>query len=279
MGRARLRGRYRARAAAKLAGIPLYRVVACDGSEADLSFQGLKRPARRSPPMKRLIPILFILALLVVTDREAAAPPQVEHTYAVTPSGMTAWVIDGALNPNLTLQRGKTYAFNVNAIGHSFYIKTQRETGATFAYNDGVKNNGDNLGTVTFDVPVDAPEFLFYQCGVHIAMGGRIFIVSPVGVAGPLPSAVWLGRASPNPASSGTSFRLGLPRDARIDVALFDARGRKVRVLFSGTMTAGAHSIFWDGLDEAGRQAPSGAYFYRMRAEGQALTGRVTVAR
>jgi len=43
-------------------------------------------------------------------------------------------------------------------------------------------------------------------------------------------------------------------------------RGELVRLIVDETMTAGAHSTRWDGVDEKGRQAASGIYFVRMIA-------------
>ena len=63
-------------------------------------------------------------------------------------------------NPILTLYRGNTYKFNVNAKGHPFYIMTEpyksqvAEDGSTSTlFNTGVTNNGAQVGTVTFTVP------------------------------------------------------------------------------------------------------------------------------
>ena len=39
-------------------------------------------------------------------------------------------------------------------------------------YSTGVTNNGTEVGTITFTVPTDAPDTLYYQCGVHDAMYG-----------------------------------------------------------------------------------------------------------
>src|SRR5439155_25030930 len=147
-------------------------------------------------------------------------------------------------------------------------------------YTSGVTNQGVTSGQLTFVVPSDAPNPLFYQCGVHSSMGGTLNILGPVGVgSGAIPYEVWLGRAAPNPSRNGASFRFGLPRDATIEVAMFDERGRRVRVLWSGSMTAGEHSLRWDGRDEARRTMRSGLYFYRLQVEGRQLNGRLMLAR
>jgi FlgD Ig-like domain len=205
--------------------------------------------------------------------------PVSHAAFTVVNNGATSWRIDGVDNPTLTLNQGSTYTFNVNASGHPFWIKTVRVTGSGSAYGNGVTNNGVQVGTLTWTVPADAPATLFYQCGVHTSMGGTINVVGPVGVGGPLPRIAWLGRAVPNPTHAGSSFRLGLPRNSEVEIGLFDVRGRRVRTLWHGAMSAGEHTIRWDGLTDGLGAAPSGTYFYRLRVEGRTLTGRLVLAR
>ncbi len=101
--------------------------------------------------------------------------------YDVTNSGASAYVFnDGGFsddqNPNLTLQRGETYTFTINTPGHPFYIKSVQGTSSSNAFNDGVTNNGAVDGVITFTVPTDAPDTLFYNCEFHGSMTGTITI-------------------------------------------------------------------------------------------------------
>ena len=103
--------------------------------------------------------------------------------YNVTNTGSTAYVFDGgglanASNPGLTLQRGKTYTFTLNVPGHPFLLKTVQVTGTASAYNDGVTNNGASSGVVSFTVPNNAPNTLFYICEFHSLMVGTITITN-----------------------------------------------------------------------------------------------------
>jgi hypothetical protein len=98
-------------------------------------------------------------------------------TLQVSNSGASAYVIDGTNNPMLTLCRGSTYVFSVNAAGHPFYINTVQGTGTANAYSNGVTGNGVTMGNLTFAVPSDAPSTLYYNCSLHAAMTGMIRIV------------------------------------------------------------------------------------------------------
>ena len=83
-------------------------------------------------------------------------------------------------DPTLYLIRGQTYKFVNNTGGHPFRIQS---TGATVGggtqYNSGVTNQDAGNGvTLTFVVPMDAPDTLYYQCTAHTAMFGTITILS-----------------------------------------------------------------------------------------------------
>ena len=89
-----------------------------------------------------------------------------EYTVEAWPddgSSAGAWHLphrENERNPILSLYRGNTYKFNVNAKGHPLWIMTEpyktkvSEDGSTSTiYSTGVTNNGTDNGTVTFTVP------------------------------------------------------------------------------------------------------------------------------
>ena len=84
------------------------------------------------------------------------------------------WFPSSENDPQLYLRRGETYYFVVNASGHPFQI---RQSNGGSAYSTGVSNNGTQVGTVTFKVPMSAPSTLYYQCTAHSGMGNTINIV------------------------------------------------------------------------------------------------------
>jgi len=104
---------------------------------------------------------------------------RVPDTYNVTNNGSGNYLINGSSNPTLTLTAGQTYTFNINAVGHPFWIKTVNSTGNGNQYNSGVtnNNNGTDNGTIVFTVPYDAPSSLYYNCQFHSSMAGNISVV------------------------------------------------------------------------------------------------------
>ena len=95
-------------------------------------------------------------------------------TFNVTNNGSGNYLINGNSNPTLSLVKGETYTFNINASGHPFWIKTASSIGTSNQYNSGVTNNGTSNGVITFVVPQNAPSTLYYNCQFHISMSGQI---------------------------------------------------------------------------------------------------------
>jgi hypothetical protein len=106
--------------------------------------------------------------------------------FRVTNASNTAYVIDLQSNPSLTLVRGNTYTFTLSLTGiYPFYIKTQPTLGTTNQYNTGVSNNGASTGTITFTVPQDAPDTLYYVNPTQFNMRGEFTIVDGTPGTGP----------------------------------------------------------------------------------------------
>ena len=47
--------------------------------------------------------------------------------------------------------KGDTLVIDINASGHPLWIKTQAGTGTGNAVTSGMSNNGDDVGTITWD--------------------------------------------------------------------------------------------------------------------------------
>ena len=97
----------------------------------------------------------------------------------------SAWVFDGiGNNPTVTLFRGTKYIFNVSGsfakFTNPFFIRTQPTSGFIqgLDYNTGVINNGDDFGVVTFTVPFNAPNELYYVSQNSSQMVGKFNIVN-----------------------------------------------------------------------------------------------------
>lgn len=227
---------------------------------------------------------ITILATLVLSLSAAA-----QTTFAVTVANKTAqhpafgqghsegYVVNGAQGASLTLTRGQTYVFrmlNVPAI-HPFYITTSSTGGGTAAWNVGVVGNfATGTAELTFTVPESAPDELWYQCGAHAMMGGRITVVSATDVEGELPG-VSFAVVSANPVRDAIRVRLSTAAATDARLAVFTVDGRRVAVLHDGPLTGSAEHAF--GLDASGLAA--GVYVVRATIGEWTAERRVTVIR
>ncbi|MBU1702672.1 MAG: T9SS type A sorting domain-containing protein [Candidatus Eisenbacteria bacterium] len=90
---------------------------------------------------------------------------------------------------------------------------------------------------------------------------------------------VWLAPVYPNPAPACAKMTFNLPKQGSVDLAVYNAAGRRIATLASGTPDAGIHEIRWDGRDQNGAAVGSGIYFAKLVADGVVLTRQMTVVR
>ncbi len=162
--------------------------------------------------------------------------------------------VDG--NPTITLERGKTYTFSLSTTAgfHPFAIGTSVFGPAPAGVSG---NNNSSSGTITFAVPTDAQDCLYY-CGVHgSSMVGSIVMVDP-----PAPPTVTI---------------VGLKVDANLTVSstLASTNGLTLVPEFTTNLTSGnwfaltvQTNRFANGTNEAicGRPADN-PVFIRIRAQ------------
>ena len=82
-----------------------------------------------------------------------------------------------------------------------------------------------------------------------------------------------LTSAYPNPFGPAANFTLRVAEAQHVSIALFDALGRQVQVIFEGEMAAGERRVLT--IDAAG--LPSGLYIYRALGEGVSASQRVVL--
>jgi FlgD Ig-like domain len=76
---------------------------------------------------------------------------------------------------------------------------------------------------------------------------------------------------SPNPFNPTTNIRFSLDLAGPVKVDIFTLSGARVRALGRGDyMSAGTHTMEWNGRDDTGRELASGPYLVRIESpQGQ----------
>ena len=83
---------------------------------------------------------------------------------------------------------------------------------------------------------------------------------------------------APNPFNPTTKIAFTVPEDAsRVTLTVYNVSGRVVRRLIDEPLSAGPHSVVWNGRDDLGKSLASGIYFARLAAGGESLFKKMTL--
>lgn len=81
----------------------------------------------------------------------------------------------------------------------------------------------------------------------------------------------------PNPFNPSTTISFYLPVSGYIECELYNLKGQKVTTLAKEKMTAGKHSISFNGCDSQGRYLASGVYFLRLQHPNGVINKKITL--
>ncbi len=79
-----------------------------------------------------------------------------------------------------------------------------------------------------------------------------------------LPTSFTLAQNFPNPFNPNTVINFELPEPSKVNINLCNESGQLVRTLVNSEMTAGRHSVRWNGRNQSGKIVAAGVYFYRI---------------
>ncbi len=89
------------------------------------------------------------------------------------------------------------------------------------------------------------------------------------------PVTLRLDAPRPNPCGPLAAVRFGLPSRSVVDLAVYDALGRRVAVLVAGAMEPGEHSVVWRGCDDRGAALGPGVYLARLTAGAMVASQKI----
>jgi len=92
-----------------------------------------------------------------------------------------------------------------------------------------------------------------------------------------LPVETRLEMAYPNPFNPQTYITYHLAEDTPVTITVYDMLGRSVKTLVNGRRSAGSYHVYWNGMNENGKQASSGSYMIRMQTDKETQIQKVTL--
>ncbi len=131
------------------------------------------------------------------------------------------------------------------------------------------------------DTQVQPGQLYWYKL-VSVDVDGSQESFGPISARGMVvPEDFALQQNFPNPFNPKTTITFQLPRSEqpaiRVKLEVFDVSGRLIRTLIDGEMFPGTYHVSWDGMDNQGKRAPSGVYFYRLSTPEYLKTRRMVL--
>jgi len=194
---------------------------------------------------------------------EKAVPPQ-----AISPKGNT--------DPNTGggWPRHSVFVWNPAVNAESYHLQVA-------SANDFSTQSNIIYDATTTDTTLTIPDTLtagtqyFYRLSsINLGGEGAFSSVAPYrtgtgvdavrGLSGELPKEFALYQNYPNPFNPSTVIRYDIPKNAYVQVVIYDVLGRQVEKLVDGMQSGGTYNIHWSPS-----RLSSGIYFCRIQARSQ----------
>ena len=202
-------------------------------------------------------------------------PPQVT---VVRPNGGEIFYV-GSQD---TIKWGATDNVGVDSVNIYYSI----DGGATFPYTVATSEPNDSVYVWTI------PDTLSDECIVKIVAydpslntgedtSDALFSIHTQIGTRPVPEVASFGLMQnyPNPFNPMTRIEFSLDERGLISVRIYDISGKLIRILVQETMSAGRHSVLWNGQDEHGGPVASGVYVCRFETKDKEAMRKVVLLR
>lgn len=157
--------------------------------------------------------------------------------------------------------------------------------------------NKGTLLNISYSVAEEAPQGQVYTLGFHEVtimdqynqklpfslQEGSFLIIEETNTGindnGNTVDTYELTQNYPNPFNPETRIQYRVPFTQEVRIDIFNTTGQQVRSLVNQTVSAGSHTVIWNGLNDFGMAVPAGVYFYRIQAGDFELTKQLALIR
>ena len=122
-------------------------------------------------------------------------------------------------------------------------------------------------------VSPDGKEYILNE-NIPIKLNGQItgFTLKKIQK---IPSQYTLSQNYPNPFNPVTTLEYEIPEKGDVSLIVYDLLGKEIRNLPQNNLTAGYHSVQWNGADNDGNPLSAGCYFYQLKVFSISITGSI----
>ena len=154
------------------------------------------------------------------------------------------------------------------------YQKNSTDVGMEFKFGINGEDNESGFGlnhieNIDINNPTIASQFGSINPNRYNAWNfdkkqpGTLSVEQLVGV----PEQFELSNNYPNPFNPTTSINFNVPIASEVILTIYNITGQEVAKIHNGYAQAGSYKAVWNGMDNLGNKAPSGVYFYELKAE------------
>ncbi|MBC7186461.1 MAG: Ig-like domain-containing protein [Calditrichaeota bacterium] len=143
--------------------------------------------------------------------------------------------------------------------------------------------DGNLDGTLGFDSiqlsyhPGSAAQGTLVFDDLRIARAAQVAVEAP---AASVPTRLRLSQGYPNPFNALVTLHYEVPEGVHhVQLALYDALGRKVKTVVDRPQTGGAYRVQWDGTDDLGQSVASGVYVCRLTTDEGSASVQLVLTR
>ncbi len=157
---------------------------------------------------------------------------------------------------------------------HLTWEEPNYTTGILLAYN--VYRNGIIIQSVLeeeyFDLNMIAGQYIYfvtavYDTGESGASDPVSVMIYGTGIGNEEIQEAMLLSSFPNPFNPTTTISFNVSQTSSfVTLVIYNIKGQKVKTLISDQLSAGDHSVIWNGTDNNNKSVYSGIYFYKLNA-------------
>ena len=92
-----------------------------------------------------------------------------------------------------------------------------------------------------------------------------------------LPNRYFLHPNYPNPFNPSTVISYDIANDSRVELNVFDMRGRLIKNLVNQNQSVGRYNVTWNGSDNLGNTVSAGVYIYKLNAGAEIFSRKMVL--